>query len=235
MTNEEYLRVLLLGGMQLTVVPSRPRGSILMPRAAGEPQGVLSLPELERLQLTTLGTQSQWIDSVPALWNVRLRAAQGFYKAGTRPQPTAEYSQSPNRNRRLRDEFALSVINDALISVSQGAQWDSLRTDILSRLESVYLVRDEGRVRSFLEKNAFLAPLLLRASSKIRDYFSASTVALEVSLDPENGKYQELWARIQTHLSPTDALPILTRFDEEWWLQASAASRNLLNIKLEYV
>lgn len=109
-------------------------------------------------------------------------------------------------------------------------------TDILSRLESVYIFRDEARVRSFLEKNAFLAPLLLQANRKIRDYFNASPIiALEVSVDPENGNYQELWARVQTHLSPTDALPVLTRFDEEWWLQASAASKNLLNIKLEYV
>jgi hypothetical protein len=108
--------------------------------------------------------------------------------------------------------------------------------DILSRLESIYALREEARVRSFLEKNAFLAPLLLRANRKIRDYFDASSIiVLEVSVDPENAKFQELWARIQTHLSPADALQILTRFDEEWWVQASAASKNLLNIKLEYV
>jgi hypothetical protein len=113
---------------------------------------------------------------------------------------------------------------------------DSLRTDILSRLASVYVFRDEARVRSFIERNAFLAPLLLQANSKIKDYFGSSLpIVLDVSVDPESGEYQELWARVQTRLAPTHALPILTTFDEEWWLGASVASRNLLNIKLEYV
>jgi hypothetical protein len=108
--------------------------------------------------------------------------------------------------------------------------------DMLSRLESIYALHEEARVRSFLKKNAFLAPLLLQANLKIRDYFDASSkIVLELSVDPENAQYQELWARIQTHLSPADALPILNRFDEEWWARASAASKNLLNIKLEYV
>lgn len=184
-----------------------------MVTVAGEPSGILSLRELERLQQSTLANQAIEAESLQEVW----RRKWNYYHS---------------LNRDVFD----SIINDALTRASQGAQWDSLRTNILSRLESIYVLRDEARVRSFLGKNAFLAPLLLQTNSKIREYFGASLpIALEISVDPENSNYQELWARIQTHLAPAEALPVLTRFDEEWWIQASVASMNLLNIKLEYV
>ena len=185
----------------------------------GEPSGILSLPELERLQQSTLANQTTEAESAQEFW-----------------RRNWNYYHSLNRDKATPGNVFESIINDALTRASQGAQWDSLRTDILSRLESVYVLRDESRVRSVLGKNAFLAPLLLQTNSKIREYFGASLpIALDVSVDPEYGEYQELWARIQTHQAPADALPVLTRFDDEWWLQASVASRNLLNIKLEYV
>jgi hypothetical protein len=123
-----------------------------------------------------------------------------------------------------------------MIRVSQPGQWIALRESVFNRLESIYVFRAVAHVKSFLEKNVFLTPLLLEANSKIREHFGTlSTIALEVSLDPENGKYQQLWARIQTGLEPADAITLLTKFDDEWWLEASVNSKNLLNIKLEYV
>jgi hypothetical protein len=201
-----------------------------MVTVAVEPSGILSLPELERLQQTTLGHQSPQAESAQEIWRRNRNLVRNFYATLVRDYHSL--SQDKGTPGNVFD----SIINDALTRASQGAQWDSLRTDILSRLESAYVFRDEARVRLFLGKNAFLAPLLLQASSKIIDYFGASLpIALDVSVDPENGEYQELWVRIQTHLAPEDALPVLTRFDEEWWLRASVASRNLLNLKLEYV
>ena len=217
MINEAYLRSVLLGGMHPTTVLTRSR-AFREVTISEERLGVLSLPELERLQQTPISSQRMEAELAHEIWYRNLN------------------SHSLSRGNETSDTIFLSIVNDALIRVSQGAQWDSLRTDILSRLENIYLFRDEAKVRVFLEKNAFLAPLLLQANSKIRDYFTASLpIALDVSIDPENGEYKELWARILTSLPPADALTLLTRFDEEWWLQASVASRNLLNIKLEYV
>lgn len=217
MISEAYLSAGLLGGIQPTSLLSRSRAFRVV-TVSEERSGVLSLPELERLQQTTLSSQPTEAELAQEIW----------YRNW--------HSHSVSLGKEAPGTVFLSIINDALIRVSQGAQWDSLRTDILSRLESIYVFRDEAKVRLFLEKNAFLAPLLLQANSKIRDYFGASLpIALDVSVDPENGEYQELWGRIQTHLAPADALPVLTRFDDEWWLRASVASRNLLNIKVEYV
>ena len=112
---------------------------------------------------------------------------------------------------------------------------ESPRKDVFVRLESIYAFREEATVRTFLEKHSFLTPLLLQARAKIGELFGSSIVSLDVAADPEDDKYQELWARIQTDLTPQDALSALTRLDEEWWFEASASSQNLLNIKLEYI
>jgi len=227
MINEQYLRAVLLGGMQPTsLLQSIRRFGMLT--VSAESSGILSVPELDRLQQRTLGHQLTEGELVQPNRESR-SSVRNFYET------LVEHYYSLNRSEGTSSDAFESIINDALTRVSHGAQWHSLGSDILSRLESVYVFRDEGRVNLFLEKNAFLAPLLLQANTKIRDYFGASLpIVLDVSLDPENGEYQELWARIQTHLAPADALPILTRFDEEWWLRASVVSRNLLNIKLEY-
>jgi hypothetical protein len=127
------------------------------------------------------------------------------------------------------------VESATLLGPSQDAQWQSLRNNVFHRLEGLYTFRERAKVKSFLERNSFLTPLLLQANDKIREFFGSSTVALEVSTDPDDGNYQELWARIQTNSAPADALSALTRFDDEWWLDASASSQNLLKIKLEYV
>jgi hypothetical protein len=130
---------------------------------------------------------------------------------------------------------AYEVEGATLLRDSQDAQWQSLRVNVLERLEGVYAFRERSKVKSFLERNLFLVLLLVQANDKIKEFFGSPTVVLEVSTDPDDGAYQELWARIQTKAAPADALSTLTRFDDDWWLDASASSHDLLNIKLEYV
>lgn len=226
MTKEEYLRGFLLAGMYVSNVRPRPQPSMVGQAVGREVQNLFSLTELERLQQPSNTGQSSpgdlWQDSLSNTVTV-LRHAYSNWEA------EKDYWT-------LKTDRQVGSLNNPMIRVSQPAQWLALRESVFNRLENIYVFRAVAHVKSFLEKNVFLTPLLLEANSKIREYFGMlSTIALEVSLDPENGRHQQLWARIQTELEPADAIPLLTNFDDEWWLEASINSKNLLNIKLEYV
>ena len=109
-----------------------------------------------------------------------------------------------------------------------------LAADTVKTLKTLYLFRDEVDVTSCHEKHSFLTPLLLEAQQKIEEYFGPSNVALEVSIDPDDASY-ELWALIQTNLRAAEAVGLLTKFDEEWWLDASVSSQELMNFNLEFI
>jgi len=210
MTSEEQLRAALLGGRQLTTMLASSRQSTAL------------LDQQELKWISSLYAQEGMLrvfESAPDIW----RLASIFQKA----IPEAE------RIRAIGRTYEVESV--ALLRPSEDAQWQSLRNNVFHRLESLFTFRERAKVMSFLERNFFLTPLLLQAHDKITEFFGSSRVALEVSTDHDDGNSQELWVRIETNSAPEDALSILTRFDEEWWLDASASSQNLLNIKLEYL
>jgi hypothetical protein len=210
MTNEEQLRASLLGGGQITTFWANPRHS-LNPFHDQEPR------------FTALHTQKHQV-------------GLGMLSGGIIRLPDAtiqgvvfEAKTSGGLNRANYE-----VQEQAILIASQSMQWQSVRKYVLDRLQRLFVFRERSSVISFLEKNFFLTPLLLQANENIGEFFGLVRVVLEVSSDPDNGN-QELWVRIQTRMTPEEGLSILTRFDQEWWLDASSSSQNLLNIKLEYV
>lgn len=216
MTSEDQLRAALLGGGQLTAILANSRRSMSK-----------LLDQRESRWLTSLHAQQgdlHLLKSPDNAWMFGLMGASIFQRATV---------EAEKLHRAI--SHAYEVEDGALSRASQDAQWQSLRRNVFERLEGLFVFRERARVKSFLEKNFFLTPLLLQASDRIREFFGSAPVVLEVSTDPDDGNYQELWARIQTNSTPADALSTLTRFDEEWWLDASASSQDLLNIKLEYV
>lgn len=230
MTKEEYLKGMLLAGIYVSNVRNNPYPSAFARSLEGEGQRLLSLPELDRLQQPTIAGQFSGLE----LWQESLLNRVAVFHYTRSNWPTKGDDWTPNWGMHI-GSFG-SLMNDPLMSVSQHGQWNALRHSVFTRLESIYVFRGVALVKSFLEKNVFLAPLLLEVNSKLRQYFGmSSTIALELSVDPENGRHQELWARVQTELEPAEAMPLLTRFDDEWWLAASAYSKNLFNIKLEYL
>ena len=87
----------------------------------------------------------------------------------------------------------------------------------------------------FLREHSFLSKLLLEAYQTIKKYFGQGVeLALEVYADPEDGN-RELLLLIRTDKPAAEALPILDRFDEEWWIDNFDRAEGLLTIKLEYV
>ncbi len=209
MTTEEQLRAALLGGGRFTGIIVNARGSLRSVDKESISQRTLQTPQQSSSILTEV--------SIPFTAPVSDRAVFG--------------RQGPGRV--TFQEFRIK--GGAILLESQASQWESMRRNVFNRLETLFVFRENALVKSFLEKNFFLTPLLLQASEKIREFFGSVIVVLEVSTDPDDGNEQELWARVQTRTTPEIALSTLTAFDQEWWLDASSFSRNLLNIKLEYV
>ncbi|MGH9844555.1 MAG: hypothetical protein ACREEM_38020 [Blastocatellia bacterium] len=90
-------------------------------------------------------------------------------------------------------------------------------------------------VKSFLEENDFLIPLIGEASEKLAEYFGAETPQiLEVIFHPDDGS-TELFLFIQVEPAISNARARLDRFDEDWWLGEMYRSQNKIVISLEFI
>ena len=93
-------------------------------------------------------------------------------------------------------------------------------------LENLFTYRRPQEVKELLAAHPYLASLLMEAYGKINECFGSQTeIVLELVSDPEADDDRELFAFIQTNLSPEAALERLDRLDQEWWLDASAAAQ----------
>jgi len=102
-------------------------------------------------------------------------------------------------------------------------------------LEKLYIFRRSPEVMEFLEAHPFLVPLLVEAHDKIGEYFGPQPeVVLEIVTDPEVDDDRELFAFIQTGLSPEQALDKLERLDDDWWLDAADRSEGKLCLHVEF-
>ena len=85
-------------------------------------------------------------------------------------------------------------------------------------------------------KNRFLFSLLEEIPNKIYEYFGNNQkLSLKISHEPDFPQSSELWVSILTELSAKEALSILEKFDEEWWLENMDKSAGKLNINLKFV
>lgn len=106
----------------------------------------------------------------------------------------------------------------------------------INDLRSKFEITNFEEVRNFLTKNRFLVSLVEGIPSKIYQYFGiGQKLALQILCEPDFPKSFELWIHILTELSAKKALPILERFDEEWWLENMDKSDGKLNITLKFV
>ena len=107
----------------------------------------------------------------------------------------------------------------------------------LQDLTVLYKVGDSIEIISgFIARNLFLVDLLKDARQKISEYFGDEFIPrLEISYIPESNILDELWVLIPTKLPVSQALDMLDRFDEEWWLDASEQAHCKMNIKMAYV
>jgi hypothetical protein len=107
-----------------------------------------------------------------------------------------------------------------------------------SKAELALLSREYGNndsnLAEFMGEHPDLFGLLHEAREKIREYFgSDAKVQLDLTADPDDRSSHELFVRIISKLRTKEALHILDRLDEEWWLDASLASHGNMNITVE--
>jgi hypothetical protein len=104
----------------------------------------------------------------------------------------------------------------------------------LTSLNKRYTFRKPPEVFEFLVDNTSLIPLVEEVYGKIRDYFPAAKLFLEVFTDPETDGDKELVIFIRTNLHPDEAFSKLERLDETWWLDATSDTGENLCIHVEF-
>jgi len=130
------------------------------------------------------------------------------------------------------------LVSSVLEAVIPGEDTNSA-TVLLSKtgirvLEQLYIFRRRTEVLGLLNRNPFLAPLLLEASEKAKHFFPGSQLSLEVVSDFETDDSSQLLASITTHLPVDTALDKLNEFDANWWLETAGLANGKLCIDVEF-
>ena len=101
-------------------------------------------------------------------------------------------------------------------------------------LERISTFRRPAEVRRFLETHFFLFDLIPEALSRARRIFGPNTkVELEVVKDPEGDNPEILFAYIVTSLPVNDALGLIDKLDDEWFLDQSDKVQDTFNLNLK--
>jgi len=86
---------------------------------------------------------------------------------------------------------------------------------------------------SFLKENEFLVKILKEAHKNIETIFGASVnLCLKLCADPEED-FEELFVVIKSTHNSEEALHLLSKLDESWFLKVVDSTRGKLNITVE--
>lgn len=109
------------------------------------------------------------------------------------------------------------------------------KADELESLRDSFELRDEAKVKRYLQKYDFLLPVLHEVPAQIARFFPASTrLALEVSWDPDDATSM-LCVRVPTQLSADEAYDQMDKLDAEWWYAASEHTDSRMIILQEFI
>ena len=101
------------------------------------------------------------------------------------------------------------------------------------KIKQIYTLRNAQSVEQFLKQHPHLIDFLLESYPYIEKYFGKQTkVFLDIFLDPELAE-EQLLASIETSLSVDEALTLLNKLDDEWFLPQLDSVDNLFNFHLE--
>lgn len=90
-------------------------------------------------------------------------------------------------------------------------------------------IRDERRVRAYINANPALANVLEEARSQIADMFRGFTLLLKMGSPTSPLNAPKLILSIQTTMPRREALEKLDDLDEAWWLdQPTSVDKNLI-------
>ena len=106
--------------------------------------------------------------------------------------------------------------------------------DIFS-LNKYYILKNPEEIRNFLFENDYLIPVLYVAPEFIKKYFPDSQIELEVYRDPEIPEWKRLFVYIVVKVEPEEALEIMNKLEDEWWLDAMVKTKGKMGLLFKYV
>jgi len=110
-----------------------------------------------------------------------------------------------------------------------------VRAARMPRLEGLYALRRESKVRRFLLIHSHLIDVLFEAHPFLQKYFGPNPrVELEVISYPDEAAYDELVGWIQSTDDVSEGLDKLERFEEDWFLDRLDQIGNRFNFNIEF-
>ena len=112
-------------------------------------------------------------------------------------------------------------------AVQRDIEWLRQRVDF----------RDEPEVSHYLKQHPEVVTVLAQALDRLPSFFAPDTpMVLDASVNPEDEDgVMTVVALFQTPLDPAQAMPLLDRFNHNWWLAASIGVDDCFTFGLEYV
>ncbi len=127
---------------------------------------------------------------------------------------------------------------------SASTHQDIIETDInatpsnqllspLATLISLYHI-DNSDLLQYLNDNQYLVDILLSAYKVVCSFFGSGTRLDLLIREDHEGGLTTLLAYINTALTPEEALVLLDKFDEDWFIGILPSTNNRLNFQLKY-
>lgn len=104
---------------------------------------------------------------------------------------------------------------------------------ILSQFYTFSNEHSKVEIIRFIKDNYFILEVLIKAPKHITSIFGSNVnLYLELHHDSEENS-MSLFITIKTNLSPENALNLLDKLDEEWWLYVEDNISNILEIMVK--
>lgn len=105
----------------------------------------------------------------------------------------------------------------------------------LEILTGLYTFKDYFQIANFLGRNLDLIPVLMDCYFQALKCFSSGEILILELFSDREGSSSELFVLIPTRQGVKEVRNCLKKLDEDWWIEASAATIGRLNIDVEYI
>lgn len=129
----------------------------------------------------------------------------------------------------MLSESLSKAVSEILVSERGPKELESQ----IASIEGIYNFANRDDIMPFLKENEFLIKILKEAHKNIETIFGASvTLYLKLCADPEED-FEELFIVIKSTHNSEEALHLLSKLDESWFLKVVDSTRGKLNITVE--
>jgi len=129
----------------------------------------------------------------------------------------------------ILSESLSKAVSEILVSEKGPKELESQ----IASIEGIYNFVDREDIISFLKANKFLIKILKEAHKNIKFIFGASVhLYLKLCADPEED-FEELFVVIKSTHNSEEALHLLNKLDESWFLKIVDSTQGKLNIMVE--